>query len=175
MNAISGSDCGRADVERRLIEIMPELRAWLMAKTRSRDLADDIIQDLAVKVLRFWHQYRADTNFRSWAYVITRNLLLDRWRRSSRRPEVPIFDDTDLLPEFQETQTRAVYRQQLLAAMALMAPERRQILIAIGVNGCSYEDYGHANGMSMGTVKSMLWRARHDLAALLGVDVADDT
>ena len=65
-----------------LLGALPELRAYARALTGNRDHADDLVQDIAVRLLAAQDKYRAGTNFRAWATMILRNRFIDLRRRA---------------------------------------------------------------------------------------------
>ena len=49
-----------------LVKLQPELFGRALRMTRSRELADDLVQDTVERAIRFQDQYKRDTNLRAW-------------------------------------------------------------------------------------------------------------
>ena len=54
--------------------------------TRDARLAEDTVQDVALKAIKKRHTFREGGNFRAWIFAILRNTLADHFRRKKKRP-----------------------------------------------------------------------------------------
>jgi RNA polymerase sigma-70 factor (ECF subfamily) len=149
-----------------LLEQLPRLRAYAMALTRNRAGADDLLQQTALKAWNAQAQFVAGTNFKAWLYQIMRNEHISTFRRTKRQ-SVPI----DSLPEefFAQDghQENKLLTREVLKAMDQLHKSQREVLLMNAVGGLSYEEIAATLNCSMGTVKSRLWRARHEMHKLV--------
>ena len=138
------------------------------------DDALDLSQEVFLKLWRTLEQYQFDAAFSTWLFRLTSNVCIDFLRAARRHLVVPISGldadgeeytldapDPAKLPE--EELLAREEREELRAAMALLAPEQRLILSLRVENDLSYTDIAAVLGVREGTVKSRLARARDQL------------
>jgi RNA polymerase sigma-70 factor (ECF subfamily) len=128
--------------------------------TGDRALAEDLVQEVFLRVLRFRHTYRPGSQFRTWIYEIARNVAYDRQRTRGR--ETPLDDQ----PERQEPSAAPDARliededaRLLRTALASLAPEKREVLVLSRFQGLRYEEVAQLVGCEVGTVKVRVHRA----------------
>jgi RNA polymerase sigma-70 factor (ECF subfamily) len=153
------------------------LWAYLSRMTGSRDLADDLLQETYYRFLRARSGYESDTHRRNALFQIATNLARDGHRRGRRAALVPLSDGNGL-PELaagadlaRETQRRT----DLSRAMARLRPRDREMLWLAYAQGSSHRDIAGTLGVKTASVRLLLFRARHKLAALLGGDLSGTT
>lgn len=74
------SDDGSLSVQQLFVAHAPGLRAWLLGVVPEPALADDLVQDTFLVVLKKSGEYRPGTNFRAWIFTIARYKLLEACR-----------------------------------------------------------------------------------------------
>lgn len=153
------------------------LWVYLSRMTGSRDLADDLLQETYYRFLRSRAGYESDTHRRNALFQIATNLARDRHRRGRRAALVPLPDGNEL-PELRagvdlagETQRRT----DLSRAMAQLRPRDREMLWLAYAQGSSHRDIAGTIGVKTASVRLLLFRARHKLAALLRGDTHGTT
>jgi RNA polymerase sigma-70 factor (ECF subfamily) len=127
--------------------------------------AQDIAQEVFVKVFRSLDSFDERSRFSTWLYRITRNTCLDEVRAGRRRP-IPV-DPLDHQPVGEDIADGAALAVTVEMAMRALPPEDRDALSAVSVFGLTYLEAGEALGVPAGTVKSRVFRARRTLAAAL--------
>jgi len=153
------------DFHEQLKAILPRLRIYALSLTRDRDAADDLVHDTVVKALSGRHSFEAGTNLSAWVFRIQRNEFISGLRRT--RPTVPV--DTaiaDSLSHQPHQESRLVMREFMSAFGKLASTQREALLLAV-LEGQSYEVIAAHTGVSVGTVKSRISRARDMLERLL--------
>jgi RNA polymerase sigma-70 factor (ECF subfamily) len=153
------------DFHEQLKAILPRLRIYALSLTRDREAADDLVQDTVVKALRGRHSFQPGTNLAAWLFRIQRNEFISGVRK--QRPTVPV--DTEIaerlsLPPHQES--GLVMREFVSAFGKLVETQREALLLAV-LEGLPYEAIAEHTGVSVGTVKSRVSRARDTLERLL--------
>jgi RNA polymerase sigma-70 factor (ECF subfamily) len=149
-----------------LLEHLPRLQAYAIMLTRDRALAEDLLQETALRALRAQTQFTMGTNFTAWIYKILRNEYISSLRRKKRAP-VPIEDMPAEFLSKRGEQENDVLSREIIQAMDKLQHGQREVLILICASGLSYEEAAEALGCSVGTIKSRLWRARARMAALI--------
>jgi RNA polymerase sigma factor (sigma-70 family) len=143
--------------------------------------AQDITQEVFLRIYRSITNFRADAKLSTWVYQITLNACVDLTRRRVRHPELPLVvqnedGDEAMLDTPDETYApeplyeRTALREQIADGLQKLSDEYRKILILRDVNGLSYDEIGQVLALPEGTVKSRLFRARDRLAAILRDD-----
>jgi RNA polymerase sigma-70 factor (ECF subfamily) len=128
----------------------------------SRAEAERLTQDAFVRLWKRIASFRGDSEFTSWLYRLTVNVVLEDSRSTKRRvARVDPVEDLDAFdrghaPEASQTETRL----ELEAAIAALPPGARHVLVMHDVEGYKHEEIAQASGIAVGTVKAQLHRAR---------------
>lgn len=138
------------------------LRAYLMRSCGDLALADDLLQEAYLRMLRSGFEGEDDAHRKNYLYRIAANLLRDHFRRSKPvSHEVPERGDAAGLEE-------AIHlRSDVGGAMATLAPRDRQMLWLAYVEGASHREIARTLGLRTASIRSMLFRARQRLAQQL--------
>jgi RNA polymerase sigma-70 factor (ECF subfamily) len=142
------------------LQMAPGLVLFARQWTRSSADAEDIVQEAFV---RFWRKQHQIEN-RALLYATVRSIALDFLRRDSRRARresvVVAESDNAVQPEFAiENESQ----QELVAAMALLPNEQREVLVMKIWNDLTFAEIASVLGISQNTAAS---RYRYALAAL---------
>jgi RNA polymerase sigma-70 factor (ECF subfamily) len=140
--------------------------------TACREEAEDLTQEIFVRIYRSLKSFRSDSgSFQCWILSVARNLLIDHYRKM-RRFQPPIGteemetmhleDQTTLSPSRALEQAEAA--RLLTKALVELSPDLRTALILRDLEGMSYQQVAKFMGVSEGTVKSRIFRARLRLA-----------
>lgn len=139
--------------------------------TGDREDAQDLVQDVLVRVQRGLRSYRPG-NLRAWLGRITTNAFLDDARRRRRRPQVALPDDPDLVlpasPSAAEAAASAGLSDELQHALASLPDDYRVAVVLSDVAGLAYADIAEQLGVPVGTVRSRIHRGRLALREALG-------
>ncbi len=146
-----------------LTSFLPKMRVWALALTRNRAAADDLLQDVATKVLVAKDCFIPGTNFSAWVHRIMINHFISSVRN---RREFTDMDNMPELPVAAAHEDRAALRE-LGWALDRLPPDQREALSIIVLQERSYEDAAEATGCAIGTLKSRVHRARLHLRAFL--------
>jgi len=146
---------------------------------RRAETAEDVAQETFLKAYRALARFDPDRKFSSWLFKIAHNTALDSLRREGHEPlslDAPIGEGEEA-PEppadpaaedpFERTAGRDLGRA-LEAAVRELRPEYREILLLRFVEELSYEEIAEVLDLPMGTVKIHIYRARRDLARVMG-------
>ena len=142
-----------------------------------RERAEDLVQEVFIRVHRHLHRFDQSKKFSTWIYTICSNLAKNELRNRSRSPLV-LFQkltthwDPDHRPlQFQDLSLRPddLYRKRYLRRLVEdtveTLPEHHRLVFRLReLEGKSYEEIAEITGVNLGTVKSRLHRARNSFA-----------
>ncbi|MHB2205766.1 sigma-70 family RNA polymerase sigma factor [Methylobacterium sp. CM6257] len=157
-----------AEFQANLLAVVPALRRYALSLTHDRDAADDLVQDTLMRAWRGRSRFQIGTNFEGWTFTILRN------RFYTAQSKLREFLDEDgaqaaRLPALPEQNGR-LDLADLQAALAQLSAPMREALILVTIEDLSYEEIAARMNCRVGTVKSRIWRARAQLARMLGYD-----
>jgi RNA polymerase sigma-70 factor (ECF subfamily) len=144
--------------------------------TNSASEAQDLTQDVFLRIFKSVKSFQADEgSFTTWLIRVTRNLLIDNYRRTKQeRVTDSIEEQLPMLEEELTVSTRPdgllagrEAREQLQAGLQKLSPELRETLILRDLEELEYREIAQILRIPEGTVKSRLNRARADLARVL--------
>lgn len=145
-----------------------------------RERAEDLVQEVFIRVHRHLARFDQTKKFSTWVYTIASNLAKNELRNRSRNPLV-LFQtfkknwEADHRPlQFEDPQNRPddLYRRRHLRelvdwSVAQLPEHHRVVFVLRELEGKSYEEIADITGCNLGTVKSRLNRARNRFAQLI--------
>lgn len=161
----SDTDQDLRDFHEQLKAILPRLRVYALSLTRDRDAADDLVHDTVIKALAGRQSFEPGTNLSAWVFRIQRNEFISGLRRT--RPSVPVDSAIAETLSHQPHQESRLVMREFMSAFSKLAPTQREALLLAVLEGQSYEIIAAHTGVSVGTVKSRISRARDTLERLL--------
>jgi RNA polymerase sigma-70 factor (ECF subfamily) len=130
-------------------------------------LAEDWAQEAWVAAIRGLPRFRGAAQFSTWLHRIAINSALQGRRRrerlASRETALP-----EVLPPGGSRNGGPLLRLQLEAALRELPPGMRQVLVLHDIEGYTHEEIAEALGVTPGTSKSQLFKARARMRDLLG-------
>ncbi|MBN9538617.1 MAG: sigma-70 family RNA polymerase sigma factor [Reyranella sp.] len=165
MTTQTQQDQNALDFHEQLKTVLPRLRIYALSLTRDRDAAEDLVHDTVVKALTGRNSFQPGTNLAAWLFRIQRNEFISGLRR--RRPTVPV--DTAIAESLSHPphQDSGLIMREFMNAFGKLAAAQREALLLAVLEGLPYETIADHTGVSVGTVKSRISRARDTLERLL--------
>jgi RNA polymerase sigma-70 factor, ECF subfamily len=163
IEAASRGDPGAA---RRLYErYAPRVFAVVRRITGEDDLAHDCAQEVWIRAFRSLPTFRGDARFSTWIHRIAVNTALQETRSHGRRGEreSPISESLPAPAPEQDP----LLAQRLEEALDRVPPGMRQILVLHDVEEYTHEEIAELLGISSGTSKSQLFKARARMRRIL--------
>lgn len=145
-------------------------RLWAVALRTigDREEAADALQDALISAYRAAGRFRGDAAVTTWLHRIVVNACLDRIRRHTARPTVPLPDTGPREPaapdEIGDRDTALTVHE----ALAELPDEQRAALVLLDIEGYSVAEVARILDIAEGTVKSRCARGRARLAVALG-------
>ena len=150
---------------------------------RDRETAEDLAQETFIKVLNNLDRYSPEFKFSSWLFKIANNLTIDHLRRrrvdtisiegapdavtaeSAKATSIAVVSgDESPLEELESRELGTAIER----AIGKLRPEYRACIMLRHVEDKSYEEIAEIVKLPLGTVKTYIHRARHELRAALG-------
>jgi len=178
---VGGSENGRRAGKLKEFDLvmMPNLgRMYQFARslTRSKEEAEDVVQEAFLRAWRFFHMFRRGSNAKAWLYRILYNVFVNSkkkaWRRELQMPEEDGMGDlllyrdlmrkggwkdpTDLSPERFDN----MFGDEVKSALDVLPGKYRFPLLLCDVEGMDYGSIAKVVGCPIGTVRSRLSRGR---------------
>ena len=131
------------------------------------DLAQDYAQEAWIRAIRALPTFRGDARFSTWLHRIAVNAALQALRKSETRKkrEGPVPDQVPVAPRGGD----ALLQQRLERALDELPHGMIRVLILHDVEGYTHEEIGDTLGVTSGTSKSQLFKARAKMRDMLTV------
>jgi RNA polymerase sigma-70 factor (ECF subfamily) len=156
---------------------------------RNYAIAEELAQDVFIRVYRSRANYRPEAKFTTWLFRITINIALN-WRRDTRRearfirldregPGSGTLQLSDWTPRADEVLLRAQFAREIRAAIDSLPPKQVAAVLMHKYEGMDYVEIAEVLGCSIPALKSLLFRAyetlRRRLAHLAPACVTEPT
>ncbi len=154
----------------------------ILRMVRDRQLAEDLAQETFIKALNAIATYRPEFKFSSWIFKIANNAAIDHLRRREvdtlsldGSPNATSQDDIEAtalqVGDKGETPLAELEARELGTAIekaiGQLRPEYRSCIMLRHVEGLAYEEIAQLLDLPLGTVKTYIHRARHELRGML--------
>ena len=166
----------RAEFEALALPHLDSLYRTGLRMTRSREEAEDLVQETFMKAYRSFATFQPDTNMRAWLFKILTNSYINRYRRQSLEPVRTSFNDVKSFLASEDAAEATASTEamedfdlgerldgEVKQALEELPEEFRLVVIMALVEGLSYKDISRALDIPLGTVMSRLYRGRQAL------------
>jgi RNA polymerase sigma-70 factor (ECF subfamily) len=145
-------------------EFAPQLGRFIRTRVETRESAEDILQDVFVKLQNQLDEFRDPMKFRGWLFLVARNAIIDHYRKRKMTSEL-----TEWLPaEISEHETEAKELKAVFHRLLYSLPEPyRDALVLTEFDGLTQEQLAKRLGISISGAKSRVQRGREQLKELL--------
>lgn len=154
---------------------------FILRSCRRRDVAEELMQEVFIRVIKSAPNYKQKAKFTTWLYTIARNICIDRARRSSRTKEYSL-DETvgsdgdggrsyvEMIVDESASVSHASYerkkfQKRLMSALEQLPEDQREVFLLKEIQGLKFREIADVVGAPVPTVKS---RMRYALQALRG-------
>ncbi len=156
---------------------------FLLRSVGRRNRAEELLQDVFLRVIRAKDRYERSAKFTTWLYAIARNISIDESRRARFRNHRSLDaprrskdgDGQPLLSSIaaeqvptDEAAEAPTLRRRLAAAIETLPDEQREVFLLRQVSGLSFREIAESIGVSENTVKSRMRYALEKLRGELG-------
>jgi RNA polymerase sigma-70 factor (ECF subfamily) len=156
-----------------LVDRYKDLVFALIARTiPDRSRAEDVAQDVFLRVHRGLPYFRGEAQLSTWIYRIVANVCLQDQARPRTAVSLDDADHAALAPAGSDRQFGDIeLRDRLEKAIARLPANYRLLVAAHYLKGVRYEDLAEALQLPLGTVKTQLHRAKQQLRRLLETEL----
>lgn len=142
-------------------------------------MAEDAVQEICVKIWKEISRFEEKAKFSTWVYRISVNQCIDIIRKNKRKNETSLVKENRIENEqwqmeiedqegnIEEKMESYELKKILEEALLQLKPQYRVICVLRDINDYSYEEIANILGISIGTVKSRISRARQALKKIL--------
>jgi RNA polymerase sigma factor (sigma-70 family) len=145
--------------------------------SESKEEAADFMHDGFLKVFTDFGKFKHGAPLEAWIATVIRNNTINQIRKKIRISGVPFEDSTydvmdeDIDQEEQDHWMKSISAEEVLYYMSLLPQKYRLILNMYAIDGMSHQEIANQTGMSEGTSKSQLCRARVKLIQMIRTDL----
>jgi RNA polymerase sigma-70 factor (ECF subfamily) len=158
---------GDEDAFARLYELsVGRVHALCLRMARDRVRAQELTQDVFVRVWERLTAFRGESAFSSWVYRIAVNVVIDT-QRKERRELAQLGEGDDAIAEVHAVSGDPVAWLDVESGLRELPEGARLMLLLYAVDGYRYDEVAALTGTAVGTVKAQIHRARRLLAAHL--------
>lgn len=154
---------------------------FLLRSVHNRSRAEELLQEVFLRVVRAKERYQRTAKFSTWVYTIARNLCVDESRRQKfRRTQsleqkrgsdgggLSVLDQSAAQqPDVDQQAQAPTLRRRMQAAVAVLPDEQREVFLMRQISGLSFKEIGEAVGAPENTVKSRMRYALEKLRSEL--------
>ena len=135
---------------------------------RNETQAEDVTQDVFVKIWKALPAYHGAASLSTWIYTITRNTCLTELKKRTTRPTVSLQEPgmeaaAHIIPSLQSADPEAGAGMDVEALLAELPEKYRQVITLFYLEQKAYEEVATMLAMPLGTVKTLLFRAKKEL------------
>lgn len=135
----------------------------------NRDEALEVVNDGFLKIFQKVQMYDADKPFKAWLKKVMINTALDFYRQNVKfqnHDDISVIENTVAASESQSAYSQLEY-EELIGLIQQLTPSYRAVFNLYVIDGYSHEEIAQKLGISEGTSKSNLARARENLRSML--------
>ena len=141
---------------------------YVLRMVGDRALAEDLTQDVFLRVFRGLRGYSRRARFTTWLFQVAKNRVIDEMRAAERRPRslVAIEDAPQLeVVDAPIEQNEAI--QILLGEVDKLSPDLKEALLLRDIAGLSYNEISDTLEVTLATVKWRIFKAREEVQQAL--------
>lgn len=134
---------------------------FLARMTMDRALAEDLTQNVFLRIIKYKGSYRQGLRFQSWIYQVARNIFSDHYQKQKNRFSdfVDVEKISEHIPDNEDTQALEEQEKLLSKSMEMLSDEQRELLILTRFQHMKYEDVAIIMNTTVANIKVKVHRA----------------
>lgn len=144
-----------------------ELLGYVRSKIKSREDAEDILQNVFIRISSNVDKLTEEVKLKNWIFTITRNAIIDYYRVNASRKKVAVQEEIneEILVSEDPDPTKGL--DQCMSSMIGLLPEEyRNIIIESEIQGVKQKDLAEKYGIAYPSLRSKVQRGRERLKQL---------
>lgn len=143
------------------------LLAYVKSKVRSHEDAEDILQNVFVKISTNIDKLDEDVKIRNWIFTVTRNTIIDYYRFNANKKKLTFGGKlADNIAEVEEVDQTRGLDQCIDSMIRLLPDEYRDIIVESEIHGVKQRDMAVKYGIAYPSMRSRVQRGREKLKQL---------
>jgi len=155
----------RAAGDRLIDSLSPTLHRFLAVHASDRRHAEDLLQEVWLRVQKALHTYRPGEPFPPWIFAIARHTRTDAYRRRRFERKEETFARVPE-PGRMPVETRGIL-PDIDVMLEILRESQREIISLLKISGLTLEEVAHVTSSSVGSVKQQAHRSYEKLGAIL--------
>jgi RNA polymerase sigma-70 factor (ECF subfamily) len=148
-------------------EFHKELLGYVRSKIRSKEDAEDILQNVFIRIASNVDKLAAEVKLKSWIFTITRNAIIDYYRANANKKKVALGEDADeRIFETEDADPTGGLDQCMNSMISLLPEEYRDIITESEIKGIKQKDLAEKYGIAYPSLRSRVQRGRERLKQL---------
>jgi RNA polymerase sigma factor (sigma-70 family) len=134
---------------------------FLARMTSDRDLAEDLTQNVFLRIIKYRNSYREGLKFQSWIYQVARNVFSDHYQANKNKHAdfVDVEKVSDYMGDSEETEDMDEKEKLLHQSMARLSEEQRELLVLTRFQHMKYEEVASIMDTTIANIKVKVHRA----------------
>jgi RNA polymerase sigma-70 factor (ECF subfamily) len=134
---------------------------FLARLTMERDIAEDLTQNVFLRIIKYKTSYREGLKFQSWIYQVARNVFSDHYQSTKNKYAgfIDVEKVSDFIQDADDTSRQDEQEKLLQQSMALLTDEQRELLVLTRFQHMKYEEVATIMDTSVANIKVKVHRA----------------
>lgn len=134
---------------------------FLARMTVDRALAEDLTQNVFLRIIKYRNSYREGLRFQSWIYQVARNIFSDHYQAHKNRFSdfIDVEKVSGHIPDMDEGKSQEEQEKLLERSMAMLSDEQRELLVLTRFQHMKYEDVAVIMNTTVANIKVKVHRA----------------
>ena len=150
------------NVEKIWKQFNQKLKRFILKRVKDNDTSNDILQEVFIKINENIHSLKDDKKLDKWIYQITRNVIIDHYRKTKWTDPLDICIEEETLPK----EAHIKLSRCILPFINQLSVKDREILVLTDIEKIGQKELAEYLGLSYSGAKSRVQRARSKLKDL---------
>ncbi len=136
------------------------LFGYFFKLSKDREVSEDLVQAVFMRVIKYKHAYRGDGSFKTWIFHIARNIQVDHWRKEKKHgTKVTTYEIENRLAADKDSNYSEEKLQTLERALDLLPDEKKELIVLSKLKGMKYKEIAQIMNLSEPIIKVRAFRA----------------
>ena len=134
---------------------------FLARMTLDREVAEDLTQNVFLRMIKYKSSYKEGNKFQSWIYQVARNVFSDHYQsvKNKRADFVDVEKMSDRMADYDESERIDEQERLLRRSMSMLNEEQRELLVLTRFQHMKYEEVAVIMNTTVANIKVKVHRA----------------